>query len=83
MSMRRFTRLTNGHSKKLANHGHAIALHYWYCNFARKHQTLGATPAVKAGIAERPMTLGDLVAMLEAAERLIPEHGRVNKADRS
>jgi len=38
MSMRRFTRLTNGFSKKIENHMHAIAIHYMYYNFARIQQ---------------------------------------------
>ena len=70
MSMRRFTRLTNGHSKKLANHGHAIALHYWYCNFARKHQTLGTTPAVKAGIADHIWSLEEIAGLLDGRRKL-------------
>lgn len=40
MSMRRFARLTNAFSKKIVNHEHAIALHHWHYNFARKHQTI-------------------------------------------
>jgi IS1 family transposase len=52
MSMRRFTRLTNAFSKKLENHAAAVALYMMYYNFGRKHQTLGTTPAVKAGIAD-------------------------------
>jgi IS1 family transposase len=39
MKMRRFTRLTNGFSKKLVNHAHAIALHYFHYNFIRRHET--------------------------------------------
>ena len=35
MGMRRFTRLTNGFSKKIENHMHAVALHYMYYNFVR------------------------------------------------
>src|SRR5437667_4966375 len=52
MSMRRFTRLTNGHSKKLENHGHAVALNFMHYNFCRKHSTLGTSPAVAAGLAD-------------------------------
>ena len=44
MSMRRFTRLTNGFSKKLENHEHALALYFMYYNFCRIHQTLRVTP---------------------------------------
>ena len=40
MGMRRFTRLTNGFSKKMENHGHAVALHFMHYNFCRVHKTL-------------------------------------------
>src|SRR5580700_8671675 len=53
MQMRRFTRLTNAFSKKIENHGHAIALHYMYYNFCRIHQTLRVTPAMAAGVTDR------------------------------
>ena len=56
MSNRRMTRLTNGFSKKLDNHNHAIALHYFHYNFIRKHMTLKTTPAVAAGIANSVVT---------------------------
>jgi hypothetical protein len=52
MSMRRFTRLTNGFSKKLENHEHALALYFMYYNFCRIHQTLRVTPAMEAGISD-------------------------------
>lgn len=44
MHMRRFTRLTNGFSKKVENHMHAVALHFMYYNFVKVHQTLKVTP---------------------------------------
>lgn len=68
MGSRRFTRLTNAFSKKIENHAHAIALHYFYYNFCRKHQTIKTTPAVAMGIADRRTTLLDLVEMIEAEE---------------
>jgi len=73
MSMRRFTRLTNAFSKKLENHCHAVALHYFHYNFIRKHQTLKTTPAVAAQIATRPYTLVDLVKMVETEEAKLGE----------
>ncbi len=69
MSVRRLTRLTNAFSKKVDNHVHALALHYFHYNFIRKHQTLKTTPAVAAGIANAPMTVLDLVKMIEAEEK--------------
>lgn len=73
MSMRRFTRLTNGFSKKVENHEHAVALHYFYYNFIRKHQTLKTTPAVAAGIATKALTIIDLVKMMEEEESKLGE----------
>lgn len=64
MHMRRFTRLTNGFSKKLDNHAYAVALHFMYCNFVRPHQTLKTTPAVAAGLADRAWTLDELIALM-------------------
>lgn len=64
MSMRRFTRLTNGFSKKLENHEAAIALFYTYYNFCRVHKTLRVTPAMEAGIANHVWTIEEVVALL-------------------
>jgi hypothetical protein len=65
MSMRRFTRLTNGFSKKLENMEAAVALHFMYYNFARPHQTLkGKTPAMAAGVADHVWTVEEIVALL-------------------
>lgn len=61
MGMRRFTRLTNGFSKKVDNLKHAVALHYMYYNFARIHKTLGVTPAIAAGIAKHVWTIEEIV----------------------
>lgn len=68
MSMRRFTRLTNAFSKKIENHEHAVALHFFHYNFIRKHQTLKTTPAVAAGLANKALTILDLVRMIEEEE---------------
>jgi IS1 family transposase len=64
MSMRRFTRLTNAFSKKLANHEAAIALHYMHYNFCRIHKTLRVTPAMEAGIAGHVWSIEELVNLL-------------------
>jgi IS1 family transposase/lambda repressor-like predicted transcriptional regulator len=65
MSMRRFTRLTNGFSKKLENHMHAIALHYMYYNFARIHRTLRCSPAMEAGVSKTLWSIGDIVKLAD------------------
>ena len=62
MSMRRFTRLTNGFSKKWENLRAALALHFAHYNFCRMHSSIRMTPAIKAGLATRPWSLADLLA---------------------
>jgi IS1 family transposase len=68
MSMRRFTRLTNGFSKKVENHAHAVALYFLHYNFARIHKTLRVTPAMQAGLADHVWSLGEIVALLDRTE---------------
>lgn len=65
MSMRRFTRLTNAFSKKIENHGHAVALHFMYYNFVRIHKTLRVTPAMEAGVADHVWSFEEMVSLLE------------------
>ena len=66
MGMRRFTRLTNGFSKKIENLAHAVSLHYMHYNFARRHGSLnGQTPAMAAGVAEYPWTVWDIARLLD------------------
>jgi hypothetical protein len=50
--MQSFTRLTNAFRKKAENHGHSVAAHYMYYNFARVHISLRSTPAMRAGVAD-------------------------------
>ena len=69
MGMRRFTRLTNAFSKKVENHAHAIALHFMHYNFVRIHQTLKATPAMRAGVTDRLWAIEDIVSLLEKSEK--------------
>jgi hypothetical protein len=66
MSNRRFTRLTNAFSKKLANHKHMLAIFFVYYNFARIHQTLRVTPAMEAGISDHVWTLEEIAALADA-----------------
>jgi IS1 family transposase len=63
MSMRRFTRLTNGFSKKVDNHAHTVALHFMHYNFGRIHKTLRVTPAMEAGIADHVWSLEEMVLL--------------------
>jgi IS1 family transposase len=74
MNVRRFTRLTNAFSKKLANHKHAVALHFFHHNFCRKHATLTAnaggihtTPAMACGLTDHVWQLEELVSLIDAA----------------
>lgn len=67
ISMRRFTRLTSGFSKRLENLECAVALHFMYYNFGRKHQSLqGKTPAMAAGVADHAWSIGEIVSLLDA-----------------
>lgn len=71
MNIRRLTRLTNGFSKKIENHIHAIALYFMYYNFCRRHETLtkkaGAihtTPAMAAGVSDHVWKIEEIVALI-------------------
>ncbi len=65
MDMRRFTRLTNGLSKKIQNHEHALALYFMFYNFGRVHQTLRVTPAMEAKIADHAWTMEDIANLID------------------
>jgi hypothetical protein len=68
---RRFTRLTNGHSRKAENHAHAVALNFFTHNFCRPHSTLTkaagvkTTPAMAAGLTDRVWTLEDMLSRMD------------------
>lgn len=66
MSMRRFTRLTNAFTKKVENLRHALALHYMFYNYARKHSTIKTSPAVEAGMAAHIWSLEEIVGLLDS-----------------
>jgi hypothetical protein len=70
MGMRRFTRLSNGFSKKVENLAHAVSLHFLYYNFARPHRSLRdgrkkITPAMAAGVARHPWSLTQIAGLLD------------------
>jgi IS1 family transposase len=67
MGMRRFTRLTNGFSKKVENHAAMVSLHFMYYNFARPHMALGkrTTPAMAAGVADHVWTCDEIAALID------------------
>lgn len=65
MHMRRFTRLTNGFSKKVENHACAVALHYMFYNFAKIHKTLRVTPAMQAGVTDRVWNLEEIAKLAD------------------
>jgi IS1 family transposase len=79
MHMRRFTRLTNGFSKKVENHAHAVALHMMYYNFVRIHKTLRMTPAMAAGVADRLWEIGDIAKLVEEADAKPTKRGPYKK----
>ena len=62
MGIRRFTRLTNGFSKKVENHAASVALHFMHYNFCRVHQTLRVTPAMEAGLTNHVWTIEEMLA---------------------
>jgi hypothetical protein len=72
MGSRRFTRLTNGFSKKLDNHVAAVALYVAHYNLCRVHEALRTTPAKALGIAERTWTIGQLVDAALAVAPALP-----------
>ena len=65
MSMRRFTRLTNGFSKKVENHAYHIALHYMHYNFCRIHKTLRITPAMAAGVTDHVWKTEEILSLVK------------------
>lgn len=68
MENRRFTRLTNAFSKKLANLKASVAIHYAHYNFVRVHRTLRCTPAMAAGVSDHLWTVAELIAAAIADE---------------
>lgn len=68
-AMRRYTRLSNGFSRKIENHAAAVALNYFAYNFIRIHRTLRVSPAMAAGVTDRLWSVSELVDLWEAEEK--------------
>ena len=66
MSMRRYTRLTNAHSKKIESHIHAFAMFTMFYNFCRIHSSLRVTPAMASGVSDHVWSLEEIVGLLES-----------------
>lgn len=85
MKQRRLTRLTNGYSKKAGNLRAAMALHYFWYNFVRVHESIGTTPAVEAGVVDHEWSLEEMVlaALEEVGEMNKPTYAkRTRRVDR-
>lgn len=65
MGMRRFTRLTNAHSKKYANHLYALALFFMHYNFVRQHKAHRLSPAMAAGLTDRLWSMEDIAGRID------------------
>ncbi len=82
MGMRRFTRLTNGFSKKLENHLHMLSLYFVHYNFVRMHKTLRMTPAMAAGVTATLHDMTWLVGIIDAAVPAPKPRGPYKKAQK-
>src|SRR5205814_4615678 len=72
MACRRFTRLTNGFSKKLENHAAAVSLYVAHYNLCRPHESLRSTPAVAQGVTDHVWSIGDLIDAALATQPIDP-----------
>jgi IS1 family transposase len=79
MQNRRFTRLTNGFSKKFQNHVHALALYFAFYNFVRIHKTLRMTPAMAAGVTDKLWSMEDIANRIEAGQAKPMKRGPYKK----
>ena len=68
-AMRRYTRSSNGFSRKIENHAAAVALYYFSYNSIKIHRTLRVSPAMAAGVTDHPWSVSDLVDLWEEYER--------------
>lgn len=81
MHMRRFTRLTNGHSKKIENHCHMIALYTVWYNFARINSAVRMAPAMAAGLSKTLWSMADIVALIDSAAPAPAKRGPYKKGN--
>lgn len=79
MGMRRFTRLTNGFSKKLENHLHMLSLYFVHYNFVRIHKSLKMTPAMAAGVSDTLHDMAWIVGLIDAAASAPTKRGPYKK----
>jgi IS1 family transposase len=79
MHMRRYTRLTNAHSKKFENHCHMIALYTTWYNFARINSAVKMAPAMAAGVSDTLWTMNDIVALIDTAAPAPAKRGPYRK----
>jgi IS1 family transposase len=79
MCMRRFTRLTNGFSKKLENHIHMLSLYFVHYNFCRIHKTLKVTPAMEAGLSDTAYNMEWIVGLIDAMDAEPKKRGPYKK----
>lgn len=79
MHMRRFTRLTNAHSKKIQNHCHMIALYTVWYNYARLNSAIRCSPAMAAGLTPKLWSMADIVALIDAAAPAPAKRGPYKK----
>ncbi len=79
--MRRFTRLTNGFSKKLENLLHMLSLYFVHHNFVRTHKTLRMTPAMAAGVSTMLHDMTWLAGIVDAAAPKPGPRGPYKKKD--
>ena len=73
MASRRFTRLTNGFSKKLDNHAAAVSLYVAHYNLCRWHETIRSTPAEALGLTDHAWSIGELLDAALATQPITPE----------
>ena len=79
MHMRRYTRLTNAHSKKFENHYHALALYFVFYNFVRINSAVKMSPAMAAGICDDFQEMTDIVKLIDDAAGPAKKRGPYRK----